>query len=674
MSSPITSDGAPLSIEEAIVATRQEKERLALYVDDRIARTKIRIGLYLFGCVMAYLALGFWLSVAAFALLTISDFIDVFLLKRYVGPLARKGKVRKAQALAFWGGVSQGLGFALAPAFYFFNVPNPDIIFVIGALGFGAVNAAIVLPQNRSVGMTRLTIYFCTPVTMIWVHTLIFDAWKPVVINDTAIMMLLGCMIYMIVTFGKAGMINHRINRDLFRSREDIKTANAHMARQQAEMRQLSQVARKANDSVIITNRDREILWVNEAFERFSGYTSEEAIGKGVAALMTQGDTDILADNAIDLAVTRGEGYRGTVQSIRKNGGRYWLDVNLFPIFDEDGTLEFYVSIERDVTEARRLATEMEDARAQAEAGARAKAEFLANMSHEIRTPLSGVLGMADLLAESKLDAEQQRFADTIRGSSMSLMAIINDILDLSKLDAGRMELHPVAFSPKACFQQTFDLLATAARNKGIDLVLESADGVPALVKADDGRIRQVATNIIGNAIKFTESGSVTLRLRTEEDAWLCFDVSDTGIGIPKEKLHLIFDHFTQAEASTTRRFGGSGLGLSISRHIVEVMGGQITVASEMGVGSTFKVRVPIEVLATSSEHPAKLTGSRAVSGGIKLQAGLSILIAEDNQTNQFLLKKYLKDQPITLEFANDGVEALDLAATRPFDLIFMDM
>ncbi|MCP4817572.1 MAG: response regulator, partial [Shimia sp.] len=198
------------------------------------------------------------------------------------------------------------------------------------------------------------------------------------------------------------------------------------------------------------------------------------------------------------------------------------------------------------------------------------------------------------------------------------------------------------------------------------------ATDLPSAVKADDGRLRQVLTNILGNAIKFTETGSVSLSLSMTREGDLQFEVTDTGIGIDPDKIEQIFDHFTQAEASTTRRFGGTGLGLSISRHIVDVMGGHISVDSAVGKGSTFRVTVPVEVLegfgfvATDGRH------ARVQEFGLK--SGLSILIADDNRTNRFLLEKYLKDQPVEVQFAVDGRDALEKVATADFDLVFMDI
>ncbi len=672
MSLQPTSEKLRSSISEAETTLGYETDRLKRYVEDRVSRTCFRVLIYASGCLLVYFEIGLVLAMAAFALLVVADFFDVLILQLRVRPLVLEQRVASARKWAFFGGAVQGLGMASAPAFYFFSVPEPNVLYVIGCLGLSGVSAGLVLPQNRAVGLFRLGLYTIAPIILTLIQVFVFKADYIGVIDDPALTVLLAAMFIMFLTFSRSGLVHHRINSDLSRSREDLKLANAQMAAQQAEMRRLSQVAQKANDTVIITDKDRNIVWVNEAFTRSSGYTFEEAEGEQIAQLMTQGDPEILAKDDIDKAVANGQSFRGVLQSIHKNGTRFWSDVNLFPILDDQGDTEFFVTIERDVTEARQLAKEMAEARAQAEAGAKAKADFLANMSHEIRTPLGGVLGTADLLVETNLDEEQRRYVDVIRGSSLSLMTIVNDILDLSKLDSGRLELHPVTFSPEACFRETLDLLSPMARAKNLRLHLRLATDLPSAVKADDGRLRQVLTNILGNAIKFTETGSVSLSLSMTREGDLQFEVTDTGIGIDPDKIEQIFDHFMQAEASTTRRFGGTGLGLSISRHIVDVMGGHISVDSAVGKGSTFRVTVPVEVLegfgfvATDGRH------ARVQEFGLK--SGLSILIADDNRTNRFLLEKYLKDQPVEVQFAVDGRDALEKVATADFDLVFMDI
>ena len=648
---------------------------LVEYAEERVSRLWVRLGLFGVGCLIAAFAVDPWVVVISLFLFVFGDWADCYVLKTRVVPLAKAGSYTRGKRLAGWSSALQGVTFVSGIAVYYFTeLENADILFVIGALCIGAVNATIALPKNPAAALTRLFFYGCAPALLVGLHALQVRSWTPFQVVEPPIIMLVFCVLYMFFAFSRAGLENFRITQDLREQRAEMKAVTARMEEQQTEMRQLSLVARNANDSVIITDKARQIVWVNDAFTRVTGFSIDEARGRVISDLLTGGDQSLRKVNAIDDAVEEGRAFRGELQNVTQDGRRIWLDVNLFPIRDDNGDAEFFVSIERDVTEARQLAQEMVKARKAAEEGARAKAEFLANMSHEIRTPLTGVIGMADLLAETPLDAEQSRFTETIRGSSMSLMAIINDILDLSKLDAGRMQLHPVTFSPHACIQETLDLLSPAADAKGLKITFSVGETTPDYVKADDGRIRQVVINILGNAIKFTDEGGVDVQLRHVNDALgkrLICEVSDTGIGIPKDQQEQIFDHFTQAEAATTRKFGGTGLGLSITRHILDVMGGGISVQSEPGEGATFCIEFPYED-AEEAQVPAALAANS--DEPVQIAPGLKILVAEDNQTNRFLLKKYLKDQPVELAFAHDGVEAVEQMASFAPDLIFMDM
>ena len=654
--------------------TRARRKLLLAYADERVQRLPVRLALYFIGCSIGYYAVELLPVLLSLAILLAGDTIDCLLLRTYVRREALVGSLKRGQRCATLTSALQGLSVVAGVSVYYFKLGDEaNILFVIGALGLGAVNAAIVLPKNPAAAFTRLSFYLVAPFIYVGLQALWAESWTPFVMMDVAGTMLVFCMLYMFLAFTKSGMSNFRITQDLEQQKSEMKLMYARMNRHQTELQQLSLVARHANDSVIITDRERRIVWVNDAFTRVTGFSFVEAKGAIIADLLTGADHALKAINTIDLAVEAGQPFRGEVQNVTRDGRKIWLDVNLFPIQGLDGEPEFFVSIERDVTESRKLAEQMGKARQAAEEGARAKSEFLANMSHEIRTPLTGVIGMADLLSETTLDTEQERYADTIRGSSQALMAIINDILDLSKLDAGRMELHPVSFSPRACVQETLDLLTPAARSKGLELTCHVDSAAPEFIKADDGRLRQVVTNIVGNAIKFTEEGGVYLKLGHQADAHgkrLIVEVTDTGIGISKENQAHIFDHFTQAEAATTRKFGGTGLGLSISKHILDVMGGAISVHSEEGEGASFRMEFPYDEADLSYEAPGKI----AQGVPLTLVPGLRVLVAEDNKTNRFLLKKYLADQPIDLAFANDGVEAVDQVQSFGPDLVFMDM
>ncbi len=653
---------------------RARRKRLLAYADERVKRLPVRLLLYTLGCAIGYYAVEFIPALLSYIVLLTGDAIDCFVLRTVVRREALVGRLKSGQRWATITSALQGITMVAGVSVYYFKLgDDANILFVIGALGLGAVNAAIVLPKNPTAAFTRLSLYIMAPFLYVGLQALWTKSWTPFVMMDVAGTMLVFCMLYMFLAFTKSGINNFKITQDLERQKSEMKIMYARMDRHQTELQQLSLVARHANDSVIITDQERRIVWVNDAFTRITGFSFADAKGQIVADLLTGADQELKAINTIDLAVEAGQPFRGEVQNVTRGGDRIWLDVNLFPIDGPDGEPEFYVSIERDVTESRRLAEQMSKARQAAEEGARAKAEFLANMSHEIRTPLTGVIGMADLLSETDLDEEQGRYTDTIRGSSQALMAIINDILDLSKLDAGRMELHPVSFSPRACLQETLDLLMPAARSKGLELSLRVEDLAPEYIKADDGRLRQVVTNIVGNAIKFTEEGGVFLTLSLAEGSRgkrLICEVRDTGIGISKENQDRIFDHFSQAEAATTRKFGGTGLGLSISKHILDVMGGTISVDSEVGQGATFRLEIPYD----EADLGGEAAGIATQEGPRKLLPGLRVVVAEDNKTNRFLLKKYLGDQPIELAFAKDGVEAVEAVQSFAPDLVLMDM
>ena len=343
----------------------------------------------------------------------------------------------------------------------------------------------------------------------------------------------------------------------------------------------------------------------------------------------------------------------------------------------ETGEREGIVVSARDVTNRVTLERKLKRATSHAENAARAKAQFLANMSHEIRTPMNGVLGFAELLQRRNLDSESARYAELIERSGRSMMMLLNDILDLSKIESGQLRIaqEPVDIAQLAsdCVQ----LQQAVAERKGVDLAFIPAAGLPQKICTDPLRLRQILLNLIGNAIKFTEVGSVEVSLGRENDQ-LAIAIEDTGIGIDPARLEMIFDPFVQAEGETTRRFGGTGLGLSISRQLAELLGGTLDVDSMPGVGSRFSLRIPI-VEALAEAPPESETQPQRRATDIALPPRGRILLAEDHDVNRMLVTAMLEDLGQDVACAHDGVAAVEMAckadrSRRPFDLVLMDI
>jgi PAS domain S-box-containing protein len=423
-------------------------------------------------------------------------------------------------------------------------------------------------------------------------------------------------------------------------------------------------------DAIMTTDPAGFITDVNTQTEALTGCTRDELIGAPFKSYFTEPER---ADAAIQLVLRDKKVSDFELTARSRDGVRTVVSFNATTFYDRSRTLQGVFASARDVTGRKRVEEELKKAKSAAESASRTKSDFLASMSHEIRTPMNALMGIADLLAKTPLSAEQEKYVQIFRRAGDNLLNLINDILDLSKVEASQLELELMGFSLDELLGKVTDIVAAQAREKGLTLELDVEPGVPLKLVGDPTRLQQVLLNLLGNAIKFTEAGTVRLHVARDDDVAvptaLRFSVFDTGIGIANDKLSRVFERFTQADSSTTRRFGGSGLGLTISKRLVELMGGRIWVRSTVDVGSVFTFAVPFELWIGDPRR-----GVAPTDGAIKADLPpLRILLVEDSADNCIITLAYLADTPYQVEIAANGAIAFEMFVANPYDLVLMD-
>ncbi len=439
-------------------------------------------------------------------------------------------------------------------------------------------------------------------------------------------------------------------------------------------------IIRSMNDAMIVVSPEGIVDRVNTATLELLGYDERELIGSNIDKILaSDAATGEGAAPVPDLAGLIPRGFVNNVETFyRARDGRLIPVIFSASVMHGAGkSTQGIVCVALDITERKQAEEALRIAKENAEAANRAKSQFLANMSHEIRTPMNGVLGMLDLLMDSRLDENQLRLASMAHGSADKLLEIINDILDFSKIEAGRFQLHMADFALHETVREVADMFWVKAQDKNIRLICQIDDSVPNTVRGDGIRLRQVLINLVGNALKFTENGQtflgVSLMETTAEHAQLRFEVRDTGSGIPLDAQPYIFDAFSQADNSMTRRHEGTGLGLAISRELVEAMGGTIGVRSEPGTGSQFWFTL---CLRHAQSIPALLPADGATEESSERPAIERIpivLLAEDNPVNQELGRLVLESLGCEVDVVGNGRQAVEAVAGREYDLVFMD-
>ncbi len=445
-------------------------------------------------------------------------------------------------------------------------------------------------------------------------------------------------------------------------------------ARKEAEAanEQLNAFFQLSLDLLCIAGSDGYFKRINPAYTETLGYCEEELLADPFLDFVHPDDQEATIGAMEQLAggqeVTQFENrYR------HKDGHYLWFEWSAAASGDE-----LIYALARDVTQRRAKEVEIHDAKMAAEAANRAKSEFLANMSHEVRTPMNAIIGMSELLLNTKLTPRQAEYQRLVLDSAESLLGVMNDVLDFSKIEAGRMELDPQDFDLRESIFDTLSTLENRARKRGLKLSQWIAPEVPVRVRADQGRLRQVVMNLVGNAIKFTKEGEISVKVDLKSDqgseAMLRVEVRDTGVGVPPDKLKSIFEPFTQAEGSTARKYGGTGLGLSICRKIVALLDGEIWIESEEGHGSTFGFTARITVDEVSGAEPSGSRKPVVLEKKPECMPVLEVLLAEDGRANQLVAIRFLERRGHSVTLAENGREAVIAWENGHFDAILMDI
>jgi len=435
------------------------------------------------------------------------------------------------------------------------------------------------------------------------------------------------------------------------------------------QLRQLWHAVEQSPATVVITDTRGNIQYVNPKFVEVTGYTAAEARGLNPRVLKSGVHPPAFYKTMWE-TLAAGKIWRGELCNKKKNGDLYWELASIAPVRQDNGEITNFVAIKEDITQDRKAAEELRHAKEAAEQASRAKGDFLAVMSHELRTPLNGVIGMAGLLKTTPLDARQTLYLEACHTSANTLLTLINDILDFSKIEAGKLELDSHEFDPVQTVIQAVGICGTTAYDKELDLAVALAPEVCRTVRGDAGRLRQIIINLIGNAVKFTSAGGITVHLSATapdgQHLLLRCAVTDTGPGIPADRLPRLFNRFSQADSSTTRKYGGTGLGLAICKSLAEAMGGQVGVDSTPGVGSTFWFTASLELVAgrLAPEPP----------GTVELR-GQRVLLVDANEARRHSLTRHLESWGLICHTVTDAAAAI--AALCPteaaFDLVLLD-
>ncbi|MBL4927034.1 hybrid sensor histidine kinase/response regulator [Fuscibacter oryzae] len=650
-------------------AARNSAEgRFRRYARARVRGFAMRQTMTVFGALTIGIFGAPWIGFVAAFTAVLGEAVDCLVLATTLRQVSITARLRRAAAAS---GAVQAITISACILLCWAKVPYSEArLFAAVFLMSAAINAGLVRHHFAEGSLMRLVVYTLTGLVMtgsIAPGLLHGQASDWFVVLSITILAYVAALFIQAMEHGRQQRL--RFEAALLEEQGALEASRSALDQAARLSERLALVARKANDSIIFTTPDGRIEWVNEAFSRVTGYSAAEAVGRMPSDVL---NSPLTSDESLQILAGAQQDCRPCLVEIAnrtKDGRDIWMEVSMTPVLKPDGRPDVYIAIERDVTQAKAHAAELSAARIAAEAAAQAKAAFLATMSHEIRTPLGGLIGMGELLEDTQLDPQQRQYTATIVESGRALLTILNDVLDLSKLQAGKAELRLEPFSLTESVVRAVDLLRPTAEKKGIALTADCLDGLPRYL-GDAGRLRQILLNLMGNAVKFTAEGQVAVSLGVTQLAGhdeIRIAVADTGIGIAPDRIGQVFDSFTQADATISRQFGGTGLGLTISRLLAEQMGGNIEVASVIGEGSVFTLTVRLARAAAAVAAPSR-------QGVVVPRTSLHVLVAEDNRTNMLIARKLLEPAVARLTQAENGRIAVERYLDQPPDLVLMDV
>ncbi len=649
---------------------------LRRYARGRVRALGFRLSVILIGVAIGGVFVGWPLAVAMFVTMFLAELAEnrllVGVLRR---PPTKRDYARRSRQVAIASFIQAlGIGGSIAAlGFQGEALRFAAWVFLLGATFNSLVGARYHVPSHK----VRVAVYLGTAGAILG-HHIIVDA----VLKTTALIEVFGILLlfYMMLR-----LFQHFLRREqkmleserrLLRQKLEKSTINAELAqsrlalaKREKEARRLALVAEHATDSVILSDAFSTILWVNSQFTRLTGYSLEEAIGQPVGQLLNGPDTSAETLSRIKTACDDKKPFKDHILNYRKDGSTVWMEISITPVFDAQGQFQMFISVERDATENMEKQQQLEMALVAAKQADTAKSEFLSRMSHELRTPVNAIVGGLDLLAETELCSSQKDILRILRQGSDRMSRVVEGIL-------GYCELTKETFTPReekvdiaALLRKTVADWHIVAKAKGITgPVLHLPEAADLVVLSDPFLLAHMFDSLIDNAVKFTKQGSVhvivTARRRSGMLA-LTLEVKDTGIGISAENQRHIFKRFTQVEGDFSRKFDGTGLGLSLAASCARKLSGTIDVASVEGQGSCFTVSLNLKAVA-GRDAPGK--------GHLDENTIKTMLVAEDNRTNRMLIGRYFKDLPMHVEFAEDGVQAVKKYAEMKPDVVLMDV